>query len=144
MCEYCRKFTQKVHILKEGYDLPIGYQGEAFINYLNDLIIHFDGVESGNLCFKVNIPLKYCPWCGARLDNRALEYANQEVSQDILMPATQCEQESFKPVKDPECGRFWLCGNCGCCVGFEDNDSSDPNEFDNYCRKCGRKVKWDD
>lgn len=88
MCEYCHKITQKAHILKEGYDLPIGYQGEAFINYLNDLIIHFDGVESGNLSFEVNIPLKYCPWCGARLDNRVLKYANQEVLQDILMPAT--------------------------------------------------------
>lgn len=53
------------------------------------------------------------------------------------------EQEAVKPVRDEKTGRFWLCGNCGEYVGFEDNDPSDPNEFDNYCRNCGRKVKWE-
>ena len=52
------------------------------------------------------------------------------------------EQEAVEPVRDEKTGRFWLCGNCGEYVGFEDNDPSDPNEFDNYCRNCGRKVKW--
>lgn len=47
-----------------------------------------------------------------------------------------------KPVRDKETGRCWCCGNCGTYVGFEDNDSADPNEYDNYCRKCGRPVLW--
>lgn len=89
MCDYCKKITQKAYILNEGYDLPIGYQGEAFINYLNDLIIHFDGVESGSLSFEVNIPLKYCPWCGAKLDKKGiLKYVDQDVLQEVLQPAT--------------------------------------------------------
>lgn len=144
MCDYCRKFTQSVQKIREGQDVNIGYEGEDFIDFFNNLIIHLDGCYNGNQSIEASLPIKYCPWCGARLDNRVLKYANQDILQDVLMPATQHEQESFKPVRDSECGRFWLCGNCGCCVGFEDNDSSDPNEFDNYCRKCGKEVKWND
>ena len=48
-----------------------------------------------------------------------------------------------KPVRDELTGRLWLCGNCGSYVGFEDNDPHDPNEFDKYCRECGRPVLWE-
>lgn len=47
-----------------------------------------------------------------------------------------------KPVRDNATGRYWCCGNCGTYVGFEDSDHTDPNEFDSYCRKCGRPVLW--
>ena len=50
------------------------------------------------------------------------------------------EKEAVAPIRDD---RIWLCGNCREFVGFEDHDEDDPNEFDNYCRNCGRKVKWD-
>ena len=53
------------------------------------------------------------------------------------------EQEAVKPVLDEQTGRMWLCGNCGSYVGFEDNDPHDPNEFDKYCRECGRPVLWE-
>ena len=53
------------------------------------------------------------------------------------------EQEAVKPVRDEQTGRFWLCGNCGSYVGFEDNDPHDPNEFDKYCRECGKPVLWE-
>ena len=53
------------------------------------------------------------------------------------------EQEAVKPVRDKKTGRVWLCGNCGSYVGFEDHDENDPNEFDKYCRECGRAVKWE-
>ena len=53
------------------------------------------------------------------------------------------EQEAVKPVLDKQTGRIWLCGNCGSYVGFEDNDPHDPNEFDKYCRECGRPVLWE-
>lgn len=53
------------------------------------------------------------------------------------------EQKPVEPVRDPKCGRVWLCGNCGQFVGFEDNDPSDPNEYDHFCRSCGKAVKWD-
>ena len=49
--------------------------------------------------------------------------------------------QSVKPRRN---GRVWLCGNCGEYVGFEDHDENDPNEFDNYCRKCGKAVAWSD
>ena len=53
------------------------------------------------------------------------------------------EQEAVKPVRDKKTGRMWLCGNCGSYVGFEDHDEDDPNEFDKYCRECGRPVLWE-
>lgn len=51
------------------------------------------------------------------------------------------KEQSVKPRRN---GRVWLCGNCGEYVGFEDHDENDPNEFDNYCRKCGKAVAWGD
>lgn len=62
----------------------------------------------------------------------------QDVIQEMLK-----EQEAVKPVRDEQTGRIWLCGNCGTYVGFEDNDPYDPNEFDKYCRECGRPVLWE-
>ena len=53
------------------------------------------------------------------------------------------EQKAVKPVLDEQTGRIWLCGKCGTYVGFEDNDPHDPNEFDKYCRECGRPVLWE-
>ena len=53
------------------------------------------------------------------------------------------EQEAVKPVIDEQTGRIWLCGKCGSYVGFEDNDPHDPNEFDKFCRNCGRPVLWE-
>ena len=53
------------------------------------------------------------------------------------------EQEAVKPVLDEQTGRLWLCGKCGSYVGFEDNDPHDPNEFDKFCRECGRPVLWE-
>jgi hypothetical protein len=53
------------------------------------------------------------------------------------------EREAVKPVRDKEIGRIWLCGKCGSYVGFEDNYPGDPNEFDKYCRECGRPVLWE-
>lgn len=53
------------------------------------------------------------------------------------------EQEAVKPVLDEQTGRIWLCGKCGTYVGFKDNDPNDPNEFDKYCRDCGRPVLWE-
>jgi len=53
------------------------------------------------------------------------------------------EQEAVNPVLDEQTGRIWLCGNCGSYVGFEDNDPHDPNEFDKYCRECGKPVLWE-
>ena len=53
------------------------------------------------------------------------------------------EQEAVKPVRDEQTGRIWLCRKCGTYVGFEDNDPHDPNEFDKYCRECGRPVLWE-
>lgn len=61
----------------------------------------------------------------------------KEMAEELLK-----EQEAVKPVLDEQTGRIWLCGKCGTYVGFEDNDPHDPNEFDKYCRECGRPVLW--
>ena len=53
------------------------------------------------------------------------------------------KQEAVKPVRDEQTGRLWLCGNCGSYVGFEDSDPHDPNEFDKFCRECGKPVLWE-
>ena len=64
---------------------------------------------------------------------------------DVLVDALAMlkEQEAVKPVLDEQTGRLWLCGNCGSYVGFEDNDPHDPNEFDKFCRECGKPVLWE-
>ena len=64
MCNYCRKFTQSAYKLREGYDVNIGYEGEAFIDFFNNLIIHLEHPSSA---VETNIPIKYCPWCGSEL-----------------------------------------------------------------------------
>lgn len=72
-----------------------------------------------------------------------LRKAGWTESQDVPFPAELLkEHEAVKPVRDEQTGRMWLCGNCGSYVGFEDSDPHDPNEFDKYCRECGRAVKW--
>lgn len=88
MCNYCHKLTQTAQKIREGQDVNIGYEGEAFIDFFNNLIIHLDGCYNGNQSIEVSLPIKYCPWCGAKLDNRVLKYADQAVLQDVLMPAT--------------------------------------------------------
>ena len=53
------------------------------------------------------------------------------------------EQEAVEPIRDATCVRMFRCGACGAYVGFVDSDLGVPNEQDNYCRNCGRPVKWD-
>lgn len=54
------------------------------------------------------------------------------------------KQEAVEPIRDANCIRMFRCGACGEYVGFIDSDPGDPNEQDNYCRHCGKKVKWDE
>ena len=51
--------------------------------------------------------------------------------------------EAVEPRRDANCARMFRCGACGEYVGFIDSDPGDPNEQDNYCRNCGRQVKWE-
>ena len=53
------------------------------------------------------------------------------------------EQDAVEPRRDANCVMMFRCGVCGEYVGFIDSDPGDPNEQDNYCRNCGRKVKWE-
>ena len=72
--------------------------------------------------------------------NAANGYLNAEVER---LNGLLKEREAVKPVLDERTGRVWLCGKCGSYVGFEDNDPHDPNEFDKFCRECGRPVLWE-
>ena len=67
MCEYCRKLTQRAYSLKEGRDIFLNWNGEAFIDLFNYLTIHIEhvGSEASN---EISIPIKYCPWCGKKLE----------------------------------------------------------------------------
>ena len=104
---------------------------------------------------KEDYPCRLCPYydkeyCMKQLITDALALLKEQETKTQGGDSGMCEICSFyerampvKPVRDEKTGRFWLCGNCGEYVGFEDNDPSDPNEFDNFCRNCGRKVKWE-
>ena len=52
-------------------------------------------------------------------------------------------QSPVKPVRDENLPRCWVCGKCGTYIGFDDPDPTDPNEYDNFCRKCGHPVLWE-
>lgn len=84
---------------------------------------------------KINDYSKECPYNGCETG------CMKTLKKDVLFLLK--EQEAVKPVLDEQTGRIWLCGNCGSYVGFEDNDPHDPNEFDKYCRECGRPVLWE-
>ena len=77
-----------------------------------------------------------CPYNGNLRDG-----CLQTLVKDIF--ALLKEREPVKPVLDEQTGRIWLCGNCGSYVGFEDNDEYDPNEYDKFCRECGKRVLWE-
>ena len=64
------------------------------------------------------------------------------VSEETIKDALELLKEQMEKVEPISDGRIWLCGNCKEFVGFEDHDDDDPNEFDIYCRNCGKKVKW--
>ena len=54
------------------------------------------------------------------------------------------EKEAIEPRLDANCVRIFRCGVCGEYVGFIDSDTGDHNEQDNYCRNCGKAVKWNE
>ena len=90
-----------------------------------------DEIQCEDCCFHIKEPTK----------PRRCGMIEEQIQEGAL--ALLKEQEAFKPVRDEKTGRIWLCGNCGSYVGFEDNDPHDPNEYDNYCRKCGKPVLWE-
>jgi hypothetical protein len=51
-------------------------------------------------------------------------------------------QEAVKPIRD--INGVYYCGNCDTiCVGYEVEFTNSIIKVENYCHKCGRKVKWD-
>ena len=44
-----------------------------------------------------------------------------------------------EPVKPSRIGNMLKCGKCGAHVGIYGDDV-----IDSYCRKCGRRVQWDE
>ena len=72
--------------------------------------------------------------------DESLEKAREEIK---WLRGMLKEQDAVSPVLDEQTGRIWLCGKCGSYVGFEDNDPHDPNEYDKFCRECGRPVLWE-
>ena len=51
------------------------------------------------------------------------------------------EQEPVKPIRDID--GIYYCGNCDQnCVGYEVEFTHSIIKLENYCHKCGRRVKW--
>lgn len=73
--------------------------------------------------------------------DEVLTLTQKQATEILALPK---EQEPVEPVRDEKTGRFWCCGNCRSYVGYEDSDPYEENEFNNYCYKCGRKVKWNE
>lgn len=69
-------------------------------------------------------------------DEQQIEFAHDAL---VLLK----DQEAVEPRRDAICVRMFRCGACSEYVGFIDSHPGDHNEQDNYCRKCGRKVKWE-
>ena len=95
---------------------------------------------------KVIVGLEHCDRLGCSMcPYKPGGYSPMDCRIQLMRDALELlkEQEAVKPVLDEQTGRIWLCGKCGSYVGFEDNDPHDPNEFDKYCRECGRPVLWE-
>lgn len=51
-------------------------------------------------------------------------------------------QEPVEPVRSKR--GIYHCGSCGeTCVGYEVEFTHSIIKVENYCHKCGRKVKWE-
>lgn len=100
-------------------------------------------IKSAEICLE-HIDESDCPQECPYFE-QCYKYEKRVIFQPLIRDALTLlkEQEAVKPVRDKEIGRIWLCGNCGTYVGFEDHDDNDPNEFDKYCRECGRPVLWE-
>ena len=71
------------------------------------------------------------------------DYLSGKYRKALRMAAEALEERvPVEPVRDAQTLRIWYCGNCGEFVGFEDHDESDPNEYDKFCRSCGKPVLW--
>lgn len=79
------------------------------------------------------------------------ELASKEVQEAIKNAAKEdfiklCETEAVKPVLDFDGKDVWRCGKCGGTIFHPSNTQADEDEknYNRYCRKCGREVKWND
>lgn len=71
-------------------------------------------------------------WSDNRTDRQATNVYWQTVTDAIAMLK---EQDPVAPVL---VGRMWECGKCYAPVGIFMDDQRDQ-----FCRTCGRRVKWD-
>lgn len=102
-------------------------------------LVNHGGCDFRKLCRDAIELLKEQDDLGTELTNAVeLIHKKNERIEKLLK-----EQGSIEPVLDEKTKRFYRCGACGEYVGFIDSDPGDPNEQDNYCRNCGRAVKWD-
>ena len=62
--------------------------------------------------------------------------------EEDLLATVLKEQEAVEPVPD-YIVRYWRCPKCNWLLTSMIDDKHDiPLRRDNYCAKCGRKVKW--
>ena len=78
------------------------------------------------------------------LASKEMQEAIQNAAKDDFIKL--CETESVKPVMDFDGKDVWRCGNCGGTIFHPSNTQADEDEknYNRYCRKCGREVKWND
>ena len=63
-----------------------------------------------------------------------------------IMELLKKQQEPVKPYLDFDGHDVWRCGNCHTTIFhiYELTDIGCEKNYAQYCRHCGRRVKWDD
>lgn len=74
-------------------------------------------------------------WTDKSYDIQETDIANADVIYTDAIALLK-EQEPVEPKRKDVAhnGIDWFCGKCGHCV----------RRLDNYCSRCGRKVKWNE
>lgn len=77
---------------------------------------------------------------------KEIQEAIQKAAKDDFIELCSDEANAVKPILDFDGKDVWRCGNCGGTIFHPSNTQADEDEknYNKYCRKCGREVKWND
>ena len=69
-----------------------------------------------------------------------------EEVRDKIVELLKEQQEPIKPYLDFDGHDVWRCGNCHTTIFhvYELTDIGCEKNYAQYCRHCGKRVKWDD
>lgn len=76
-----------------------------------------------------------CPW----IECESFEEKHIKIPISLGLAICRWMHEQYEEIKPVLCGTMWECGACGSPVGIYMDD-----QRDDYCRKCGKKVLWNE